>query len=141
MSEVQDEELGRRVAAAMTATPYVASLGIVIEQWEPDDVVVRLPFREDLTNDGKAYHGGVVAAVIDTAGAAAAFSGHDFSRGMRASTVALTVQYVRAAQGEDLLVRARTVRRARELVFTEMTASVPSGDVVAHAVQTYRIAP
>jgi len=32
--------------------------------YEPDDVTIRLPFREDLTNDGTYYHGGVIAAVM-----------------------------------------------------------------------------
>ena len=36
-----------------------AGSGIVFERYEPDDVTLRLPFREDLTNDGTYYHGGV----------------------------------------------------------------------------------
>ncbi|HVT20630.1 MAG TPA: PaaI family thioesterase, partial [Mycobacteriales bacterium] len=56
----------------MPATPFLKGLGVVFDRYDPDDVVLRLPFREDLTNDGTYYHGGVVASVIDTAGAAAA---------------------------------------------------------------------
>lgn len=77
---------------------------------------------------------------MDSAGAAAAWSNHDFSRGARASTVALSVQYVAAARASDLVCRARTVRRVRELSFVEITARDAEGRVVAHAVQTYRIA-
>ncbi len=137
-----EEQHARRqlVADLMTRTPYLAGLGVVIERYEPDDVVVRLPFRADLTNDGERYHGGVVAAVVDTAGAAAAWSGHDFTRGTRASTVSLALQYVRACASSDLVCTARTVRRVRELVFVDVTAADEAGEVVAHAVQTYRIA-
>jgi acyl-coenzyme A thioesterase PaaI-like protein len=38
-----------------------------------------------------------------------------------------------------LLCQARTVRRGRELIFTEITATDADGAVVAHGVQTYRI--
>jgi uncharacterized protein (TIGR00369 family) len=101
--------------------------------------VLRLPFREDLTNDGVYYHGGVIASVVDTAGAAAAWSNHDFDKGARASTISLSIQYVGACKKSDLVCSARTVRRGKELTFTEITAADADGNVVAHAVQTYRI--
>lgn len=136
-----EEQVRRRQAIRdlMPTTPFLAGLGIVFDRYEPDDVVLRLPFRTDLTNDGTYYHGGVIASVIDTAGAAAAWSNHDFDKGARASTISMTVQYVGAAKRSDLLCHARTVRRGRELIFTEITATDTDGAVVAHAVQTYRI--
>lgn len=136
-----DEQRARRAAVVkvMPATPFLGGLGIVFDRYEPDDVVVRLPFREDLTNDGTYYHGGVIASVVDTAGAAAAWSNHDFDRGARASTISLSIQYVGACKKSDLLCHARTVRRGKELTFTEITATDAEGAVVAHAVQTYRI--
>lgn len=137
----EDQRIRRQtIAELMPKTPFLAGLGIVMERYEPDDVVIRLPFRPDLTNDGAAYHGGVVASVIDTAGAAAAWSNHDFSKGARASTVSMSIQYVHACRHSDLVCHARTVRRGRELTFTEITATDAQSVVVAHAVQTYRIA-
>lgn len=136
-----DQEQWRQaVPGAMLGTPFISGLGLRVERYEPDDVEVRLPFRQDLTNDGARYHGGVVAAVLDTAGALAAWSNHDFSRGTQASTVSMTVQYVRACVRSDMRCSARTVRRARELVFTDITATDDGGAAVAHAVQVYRIA-
>jgi uncharacterized protein (TIGR00369 family) len=140
--KLSDEEQTRRraaVAELMPTTPYLAGLGIRIERYEPDEATVRLPFRADLTNDGTYYHGGVIAAVIDTAGAAAAWSNHDFDKGARASTVAMSLQYVGACKASDLVCRARVVRRGKELTFTEITATDAEGNVVAHGVQTYRI--
>jgi uncharacterized protein (TIGR00369 family) len=140
--KLSDEEQARRraaVAELMPTTPYLAGLGIRIERYEPDEATVRLPFRADLTNDGTYYHGGVIAAVIDTAGAAAAWSNHDFDKGARASTVAMSLQYVGACKASDLVCRARVVRRGKELTFTEITATDAEGNVVAHGVQTYRI--
>ncbi len=137
----QDEQGRRRLAIRdlIPTTPFLSGLGIVFDRYEPDDVVLRLPFRADLTNDGTFFHGGVIASVIDTAGAAAAWSNHDFDKGARASTISMTVQYVGAAKRSNLLCHARTVKRGRELIFTEITATDAEATVVAHAVQTYRI--
>src|SRR5438132_11363427 len=139
LSEEQQQVRRQAVPSFMPKTPYLASLGVVFESYQPDQVSIRLPFRENLTNDGTYYHGGVIAAVMDTAGAAAAWSNHDFTKGTRASTVAMSIQYVGACKGADLLCHARTVRRGKELTFTEITAADPDGNVVAHAIQTYRI--
>jgi uncharacterized protein (TIGR00369 family) len=138
----EDQQARRRDAVRdlMPTTPFIAGLGLVIESYEPDHAVVRVPFRSELTNDGVYYHGGVVAAAIDTAGACAAWSNHDFDKGTRASTIAMTVQYVGACKQSDLVCDARTVKRGKELVFTEITATDAEGKVVAHGVQTYRIA-
>ena len=137
----EEQEARRRAVPDMfTRTPFIGWLGVVIERFEPDEAHVRLPFRTDLTNDGTYYHGGVIASVIDTTGALAAWSNHDFDRGLRASTVSMSVQYVGAAKRSDLRCHARTVRRRKELIFTEITVTDGDGAVVAHAVQTYRIA-
>jgi uncharacterized protein (TIGR00369 family) len=141
MPLTEEEQNARRAAVVeiMPATPFLKGLGIVFDRYEPDDVVLRLPFREDLTNDGVYYHGGVIASVVDTAGAAAAWSNHDFDKGARASTISMSIQYVGACKKSDLVCAARTVRRGKELTFTEITAADADGNVVAHAVQTYRI--
>lgn len=139
LTDEQQRKRRQAVRDLMPTTPFLAGLGIVFERYEPDDVTLRLPFREDLTNDGTYFHGGVIASVMDTAGAAAAWSNHDFDMGMRASTVAMSVQYTGAAKRCDLLCHARTARRRKELTFTEITATDADGNVVAHAVQTYRI--
>ena len=77
---------------------------------------------------------------MDTAGAVAAWSNHDFDKGMRASTVARSIQCTGGAKRCDLACHARTTRRRKELTFTELTATDADGNVVAHAVQPYRIA-
>src|ERR1043165_6301542 len=84
----EEQQLRRRAAIRdlMPTTPFIASLGLVFDRYEPDDVVMRVPFREDLTNDGTFFHGGVIASAMDTAGAAAAWSNHDFDQGARAAT-------------------------------------------------------
>lgn len=143
-SALGEEEQARRRAAfaeLFPETPFLRNLGLVVDSYLPDRVVIRVPFRPDLTNDGSRYHGGVVAAAVDTAGAAAAWSNHDFSKGARGATVSISIQYVGACNRSDLVCRGRTVRRARELVFSEVEATDAEGTTVAHGHLTYRIVP
>ncbi len=141
MELTEEEQRARRtkIAELMPTTPFIGWLGLVIERYEPDHTATRIPFREDLTNDGSHYHGGVIASALDTCGALAAWSHHDFAKGSRASTVSMSVQYVGTARRSDLLCHARAVKRGKELTFTEITATDTDGTIVAHAVQTYRI--
>ena len=139
LSEEQQQRRREAIRDLMPTTPFLAGLGVIFDRYEPDEVILRLPFRPDLTNDGTYYHGGVVASVVDTAGAAAAWSNHDFDKGARASTVSLSIQYVGACKRSDLVCHARAVRRGKELTFTEISATDADGTVVAHGVQTYRI--
>lgn len=141
LSDEEQQARRRAVAELVPSTPFIAWLGVTFDRYEPDDVVLRVPFRPELTNDGVVYHGGVIASALDTAGAAAAWSNHDFDRGVRATTVSMSVQYVGVCRQADLVCTARTVKRGKELVFTEITAADPDGRPVAHAVQTYRIVP
>jgi uncharacterized protein (TIGR00369 family) len=140
LSEAEQLERRAAIPAIFAKTPFLAWLGLEVERFEPDDVATRLPFRTEFSNDGQTYHGGVVSTVIDTTGALAAWSNHDFDRGMRASTVSMALQYLAPASGSDLFCRAQTIRRARELIFTEITATDSTGKVLAHGLQTYRIA-
>ncbi|HVX19448.1 MAG TPA: PaaI family thioesterase [Acidimicrobiales bacterium] len=139
MSDEDQVAYRKAIPDVMGSTPYLSGLGLVFDRYEPDEVTLRLPFRAELTNDGHVYHGGVIATVMDTAGAAAAWSNHDFSKGTRASTVSMSLQYVGVCKGTDLVVHARAVKRGRELTFCEMTATDPDGTPVAHGHLTYRI--
>ncbi|MBM3673969.1 MAG: PaaI family thioesterase [Actinobacteria bacterium] len=139
-----DEEQDRFRAALrdnMVKTPYIKGLGIVIERWEPEGVLLRLPFSEALTNDGTAHHGGAVASLMDTAGAGAVWAGHDFDKGMRAATVSMTVNYVGAGRGTDLLAEAVCVKRGKDLAFSEIHVSDADGRGIATGTLVYRIVP
>jgi uncharacterized protein (TIGR00369 family) len=140
ITEHQNAEMRKAVPQITVETPFIKTLGLRLEKYDPDEVTVRLPFRTDLTNDGTHYHGGVIASVIDTSGAMAAFSNHDFNKGANASTISMTINYVGVAKKSDLICEATTKKRGKELIFTEITAYDSEARIVAHAIQTYRIA-
>ena len=125
----------------MCATPYIEGLGLVIEQWSPEGARLRLPFQPHLTNDGKVFHGGAIASLVDTTGAAAVWAGHDFDKGSRAATVSLTVNYIGAARRSDLVAEAVCVKRGKDLAFSEITVRDADGTPVATGSLVYRIVP
>ena len=138
LSEQEQQEWRERMRELMPRTRFIASLGIVVDEWSPDGVQLRVPFDERLTNDGREYHGGVIASLLDTAGACAVWAGHDYEKGVRASTVTMTVNYCGRAQGA-LVASARCVRRGRDLHFAEMQVTDEQGTLVAIGTLVYRI--
>ena len=82
----------------------------------------------------------MIASLIDTTGAAAVWAGHDFDKGLRASTVSMTVNYTGRAAG-DLVATARCVRRGRDLAFSEITVEDTHNTLVATGTLVYRIVP
>jgi uncharacterized protein (TIGR00369 family) len=138
LSEQEQQEWRDRFSKLMVRTHFIKSLGAVVEEWSPDGVILRIPFAEHLTNDGKEFHGGVIGALVDTAGAAAVWAGHDFDKGLKASTVSMTVNYTGRAQG-DLLGKARCVKRGRDLAFSEIDVEDTNGTLVATGTLVYRI--
>lgn len=123
----------------MLAALYIEHLGITAERWDEHGVRFRLPFAVHLTNDGNVFHGGAVSSLVDTAGAAAVWAGHDFDKGVRAATVSLTINYTGAGRGTDLLADAVCVRRGRDLAFSEIRVVDPEDRLIATGSLVYRI--
>jgi hypothetical protein len=52
LSDDDQARLRKAVPQSMLATPYLSSLHLAFERYDPDEVTLRLPFRAELTNDG-----------------------------------------------------------------------------------------
>jgi uncharacterized protein (TIGR00369 family) len=139
-SDEEQQQHRERFLEVLVQTRFIRLLGVRIESWSPKGVVLRLPFAEALTNDGKEYHGGAIGSLVDTAGAAAVWAGHDFDKGLRASTVSLTVNYTGRGEG-DLVATAHCEKRGRELSFSVIRVEDARGVLVATGSLVYRIVP
>jgi uncharacterized protein (TIGR00369 family) len=140
LTDEEQQQWRERMRGVMVRTRFIASLGTVVDEWSAEEVRLRIPFAEQLTNDGKEYHGGVIASLLDTTGASAVWAGHDFDRGLKASTVSMTVNYCGRAKG-DLIGIGRCVRRGRDLHFAEMRVEDQHATLVATGTLVYRIVP
>src|SRR3954454_15148711 len=121
-------------------SPFVAHLGIAMEQMEPDPALPSMPFADSLPTVGDVVHGGAISSLIDTAAAAAAWSGAEVPERPRASTVGLTVDFLAPARGQAVTADARIVRRGGSgLCFCEIRVAAEDGTDVALALVTYQL--
>ena len=121
-------------------SPFVANLGIRLEEMKPDRARLAMPFSDSLPTMGDVVHGGAISSLIDTAAAAAAWSGAQVPERPRASTVGLTVDFLAPARAQGVIAKARVVRRSgRGLCFCEVRVSADDGDQVALALVTYQL--
>jgi uncharacterized protein (TIGR00369 family) len=122
-----------------TGVAFNAHCRMTVERWDPDGVEMRLPYAEHLSAHEGVFHGGVISALIDTAGSAAVLAGHDFDRGSRLTTISLSVNYLGVAPGEDVVAEARCTRRGGRVHFAEVMVRSGSGRPVAQGLVTVSI--
>lgn len=139
LSKEEQERHRQAARKLMFKTPYIEGMGMVPEEWSEDGVRIRLPFDAKLSNDGRVFHGGAIASLMDTAGAAAVWAGHDFDKGAKAATVNMVINYLGAAYEQDLVAEARCVKRGKELAFSEIHIADGDGKAVATGTLVYRI--
>lgn len=115
-------------AALFRTSPFHRWLGCEIERMDEDEVVLTLPFREEFVGDPEhpAYHGGVLAALIDAAGTFALIS----ATGRDWITVDMRIDYRRAAGPGAVTARAVPVRAGRRLGLADVTLADAEGRVV-----------
>lgn len=120
-------------------SPYVNHLGMQLTDIQKDQATLTMPFDEKLITIGTIVHGGAIASLIDTTAMVAAWSGAEASANTRGTTVALTVNYLAAAQKETIEATARVLRRGRSLVYLDVEVKGESGALVAKGLVTYKL--
>lgn len=128
------DDLGRRFASM----PYGATLGVEVDELALDRVRLRLPYADENSNPGRALHGGVSASLIDIAGALAAWTGIDDRPGLETSTLDLSVNYLAAAIGEEVVASAEVLRRGKELSYSQVDVRTGAGKRIAVGLVTFR---
>jgi uncharacterized protein (TIGR00369 family) len=117
-----DPDFSPRVRASFAKQRMLATLGTTLERVAPGEVELRLPFREDLTQQHGFLHAGAMTTVVDTACGYAALTL------MPPDAAVLTVEFkmnlLAPGKGEAVVARARVLKAGR-------TLSVVAGDVLA----------
>ncbi len=102
-----------RVRASFARQAAMALIGATMTEVTPGRVTIELPVRDDLTQQHKFVHGGVVGMIGDSAGGYAAFTL------MPAEASVLTVEYkinmLAPAKGERLIARGEVLKPGRTL--------------------------
>jgi uncharacterized protein (TIGR00369 family) len=128
----QDRDVAlTRLREEMARPPFHSILQPQAVAADPEDgsVTISLAFRDELARapGEKAFHGGVIATLIDLAGHAAAA----VQVGRMTPTIDLRIDYLRAADGGDLLAHARLLKAGRTVARVDISVTDSKGRLVA----------
>lgn len=127
------------IDGVIAGSPVAKALGVEITDAEVDSVSVRLPFDDQLTTVPDTVHGGVIATLVDIAGAACSASGVRADDGATGgATTHLSVTYLAPGRG-DLEAFAAVVHRTRSTTQTEVAVRDADGRLVATGQVSSRI--
>ena len=90
------------------------TIGAVLEDVTPGRVSIRLPFREDLTQQHGFLHAGAIASVADSACGYAALSLMPEDAGVL--SIEFKVNMLAPAKGDAIIARAEVIRSGRNIM-------------------------
>lgn len=130
-----DEKDRQLIFDSAKHTPYLQHLGIELVEIEIGKAVMKMAMREELRQPYGVLHGGATASLIDTATAYAVISATE--RGEKATTVDLTVHYLRPVTEGICTCTATVVRAGKRLITVSAEAHNEQGKLIATALSTY----
>ncbi|GAA4659913.1 PaaI family thioesterase [Gordonia humi] len=128
----------RLIDEVVLGSPVATALALALDRVDVDDVALTMAMSDELTTVPGVIHGGAVATLIDTAGAAACASGVDGDDVTGGATTHLQIAYLGRAC-TDLRAAATVVHRTRATTHTDVVVSGTDGRVVARGQVTSRI--
>jgi len=134
MSEIEASLL-EKAQTVFREIPYIKLLGMELIDLKAGEAVVRLKMRDELRQPHGLLHGGATASVIDTAMAFAVITVLD--AGEKASTVDLTVHYLRPVIDETITCTARVVKAGRRLLTISAEVVNDKEKLIATSLSTY----
>ena len=127
------------IARALAGAPFISGLGIRLDRFVGGRSELSMPARNDIRAADGSIHEGALGALIDTAGALAAWSNVRPKPGMKVSTVSIDANFCSAPAGKDAIAYAHTVGRRKEIFFNRVDVLTPDNVPVAFGSVIYRI--
>lgn len=125
------------VRAWIEKSPYSADLGVQAVELSESSARLRLPYKDENSNPGRALHGGCAASLAIIGGQAVAHAALGGDSGPW-HCFGVQVNYLAAAIGEEVTAEARLLRRGKELCFAEVEVATTEGKAIAHATMGVR---
>jgi uncharacterized protein (TIGR00369 family) len=122
IAQAQNPNYDKVVADSFTRQPFMRTIGAEISALEPGICEVSLNKDDSLTQQHGFIHGGLVAAVADSAAGYAAYS--LFPADSTVLTVDYNVKFLRPANGTILRARAEVIKPGRSLYVVKADAYV-----------------
>ena len=129
------EEQRKRAADSLHSLPFAKLIGMQLVDIRPDLAVIKIDMRDELRQPSGVLHGGVTATLIDTAMAFAVIT--RLGPEEKASTVDLTVHYLRPHMYGTFACTAKIVRAGRRIFTVSADVFNDEQKLIATAVSTY----
>jgi uncharacterized protein (TIGR00369 family) len=135
LAHLAEKELARRLEDSNTARQF----GFRLDAAEVGRAVLRMRVRARHKQTHGVVHGGVLAALADTAGGLATYM--VVPRGTRIATVEMKINYLEAVAKGTLIAEARVIRRGKNLAIVDCDVRDEKGKLVAKSLMTFSIGP
>jgi uncharacterized protein (TIGR00369 family) len=127
------------VRERMRSSNTANQLGFVIDKAERGKVTIRMPVLALHKQVYGVVHGGVLAALADTAGGLATYM--DCPRGTRVATVEMKINFLESVEAGTVFAEAEVVRRGRHIAVVDCDVRDDRGRLVAKALMTFFVGP
>jgi uncharacterized protein (TIGR00369 family) len=135
MQHMAAKELRERLRVTNTAKQF----GFELDDVEPGRAILSMKVDERHKQVDGVVHGGVLAALADTAGGLATYMA--MPRGTRVATIEMKINYLEGVAGGTVTADARVVRRGRHIAVVDCDVRSEDGTLVSKALMTFFVGP
>ena len=130
-----DADKKQRAAEMIKKVPYARLLGIELVDIKRGEAIAKMKMRDELRQPYGVLHGGATASLIDTAMAFAVIA--STAEDEKATTVDLTVHYLRPVTEGEIVCTAKMVRTGKRILTISAEVVNEHGKLIATALSTY----
>lgn len=128
--EPRDPDWEAKVRASFARQKVMGLIGAELTALAPGRCEIRLPFRDDLTQQNGFFHAGITSTIVDSAGG---YAGYTL---MPAGTDVLTVEFklnlLAPGDGELLIAEGQVLKPGRNLIITRGDVYAVKNGVATH---------
>jgi uncharacterized protein (TIGR00369 family) len=125
------------LAAWLKLMPFAELLGLEIESATAEEVVGRMPWRNEITTGGGVVHGGALMAMADSIGAVCAFL--NLPAGAGTATISSSTNMLRAVREGVVTGIARPLHVGRSVIAVRSDLTDAEGRLVAQVTQAQAV--
>jgi uncharacterized protein (TIGR00369 family) len=118
---------------------FSALMGFEVAKLYPGGAILHVITEDRHRQIHNVMHGGVIAALADTAAAIAAYT--VVPRGTEVVTIELKINYLLPVAGGRLIAKGKVLRAGRNFIVVECDVTKQNGALAAKALMTFGAAP
>lgn len=128
--EPRDPHWADKVRASFARQGAMGLIGAELADLKPGWCEIRLPYREDLSQQHGYFHAGIISTAVDSAAGYAGFS--LMVPNASVLSVEFKINLLAPADGESLIAIGEVIKAGKTLVITRGDAYVVKGGKVTH---------